>query len=180
MILVLAIGTSGCVTHGDDGAAEYFTENQGLNIAKQFVMNSPTYLFDGSGLEPVRTLEGGCEGCMAFIFGFESSHAGYGNRAGQMLAQVITPHTAVVEVNRSGVVSGVLDGKWNMLKQELLDGGAGLANPASVYCERQGWNLTMIEDESGTLGYCNVPGKGLCEEWALFRSDGKNCIPERR
>jgi putative hemolysin len=55
--------------------------------------------------------------------------------------------------------------------------GAGLANPAAVYCEEQGWNVTITENELGQAGYCDVPGMGLCEEWALYRSGGSECIP---
>ncbi|MBI4257915.1 MAG: hypothetical protein HY619_03075, partial [Thaumarchaeota archaeon] len=51
---------------------------------------------------------------------FDSRQAGYGDREGGFLAQVITPHTAVVRVVSDNVVSAVLDGQWDELKQEFI------------------------------------------------------------
>jgi putative hemolysin len=48
---------------------------------------------------------------------------------------------------------------------------AGLPNPASVYCEEQGYTLEMRTDESGTTGVCIFPDGNECEEWAFFRGE---------
>jgi hypothetical protein len=53
-------------------------------------------------------------------FEFDSSHAGYGDRTGLTLAEVITPHQAVVTVEQGEVTDAVLDGEWDMLSQETL------------------------------------------------------------
>jgi hypothetical protein len=37
---------------------------------------------------------------------------------------VITPHTARVATDRGEVVSAVLDGKWDMIEQELISDNA--------------------------------------------------------
>ena len=50
----------------------------------------------------------------------------------------------------------------------------GLANPASVYCEEQGYVLEMRTDENGTYGVCIFPDGSECEEWAYFRGE---CAP---
>ncbi len=50
-------------------------------------------------------------------------------------------------------------------------GGAGLANPASVYCEEQGGTLEMREGEDGTTGYCVFDNGSECEEWSFFRDE---------
>jgi putative hemolysin len=51
----------------------------------------------------------------------------------------------------------------------------GLANPASVYCEEQGYTLEMRTDENGTYGVCIFPDGSECEEWAFYRGE---CGPE--
>jgi hypothetical protein len=50
-----------------------------------------------------------------------------------------------------------------------------MANPASVYCEEQGYRLEMRTDENGTYGVCVFPDGSECEEWAFFRGE---CGPE--
>jgi putative hemolysin len=54
------------------------------------------------------------------------------------------------------------------------DESVGLANPASVYCEEQGYVLEMRTDENGTHGVCLFPDGSECEEWAYFRGE---CAP---
>jgi putative hemolysin len=48
---------------------------------------------------------------------------------------------------------------------------AGMANPASVYCQDQGFTLEMRTDENGTYGVCIFPDGSECEEWAYFRGE---------
>ena len=58
--------------------------------------------------------------------------------------------------------------------------GTGIANPASVYCVEQQGILDIIDTEAGQVGYCELPDGRICEEWALFNSEGKECIePEQ-
>jgi putative hemolysin len=48
---------------------------------------------------------------------------------------------------------------------------AGLANPASVYCQDQGHTLESRTDENGAYGVCVFPDGTECEEWAYFRGE---------
>jgi putative hemolysin len=58
---------------------------------------------------------------------------------------------------------------------EGTDDGAGLSNPASVYCEEQGGTLQFRQDESGgTYGVCVFDDGSECEEWAFYRGE---CAP---
>jgi putative hemolysin len=52
-----------------------------------------------------------------------------------------------------------------------LEPDTGLANPASVHCEEQGYTLEMRTDENGTYGVCVFPDGSECEEWAYFRGE---------
>lgn len=52
---------------------------------------------------------------------------------------------------------------------------AGLANPASIFCEEQGGTLEIRTDEAGDQnGYCMFDDGSECEEWAYFRDE---CAP---
>lgn len=52
---------------------------------------------------------------------------------------------------------------------------AGLANPASVNCEKKGGKVEIRKGKKGEYGVCKFPNGKQCEEWALFR--GK-CSPD--
>ena len=46
---------------------------------------------------------------------------------------------------------------------------AGLPNPASVYCEEQGYRLEIPTDAEGNqFGVCAFPDGSECDEWAFF------------
>lgn len=50
---------------------------------------------------------------------------------------------------------------------------AGVINPAAVYCEKQGYNLTNIQTivAQESYSYCVFPDRTMCEEWAFFRGE---------
>ncbi len=122
-VALLLIGTLlvvGCVTPGPEQPGWNLTEVESRELARTFVEQSPTYQFDGFDLVDNQTIVLHCPYCYIFLFDFQSQHAGYGNRTGQVLAQVITPHTAAVTVINGTITSAVLDGRWNMLTQTLV------------------------------------------------------------
>jgi hypothetical protein len=93
-----------------------------IGIALDFLKNGATYKFDGIDgtmvVEETRILESYPVQYIVII-SFDSSHAGYGDRTGQILAQVVTPHSAWVKVVNGEVVSAVLDNTWDELNQEF-------------------------------------------------------------
>jgi len=95
------------------------------DIARNWIEeNSPTYNFDGENLSFVeeRGLDlVGCENCYEVEYEFQSRHAGYGDRTGENLAQVITPHTIVVLVEDGSVVKAVTDGIYDEIAGEFLE-----------------------------------------------------------
>jgi hypothetical protein len=111
-----------------------FTEEEAKELVEQFVKTSPTFVFDGieDSLEITKiaaftrketsedSSDSGKIKGWEFVFEFESRHAGYGDRTGEMLAQVITPHTAVITVEQDEITSAIVDSKWDMKKQELV------------------------------------------------------------
>ena len=51
-----------------------------------------------------------------------------------------------------------------------VDENVEIANPASVYCEEQGWTLDLQKDEEGNeYAFCMLPSGLICEEWAYFK-----------
>lgn len=122
LVVLPLLATLGC------GAtqADQFTEEDSGQTAEGYVRSSPTFAFDGieDSLVLVNTEAARCPCCWAFDFEFECRHAGYGDRTGQVLAQVISPHTARIVVNEGQVVQAVMDGTWDMMTQEMVPASA--------------------------------------------------------
>jgi len=47
----------------------------------------------------------------------------------------------------------------------------GIANPASVYCEKQGGTLELRNENEGSIGICTLKDGTECEEWTYFRGE---------
>ena len=57
--------------------------------------------------------------------------------------------------------------------QPTTEAATGLANPASVNCEKIGGTLEIKKDATGgEYGMCNFANGTSCEEWALYRGEG--------
>ncbi|MFP3946855.1 MAG: eight-cysteine-cluster domain-containing protein [Archaeoglobaceae archaeon] len=166
-LIVLTAGIAGCAQSdandsqdGNDNEQPTYTEEESKEIARDFVENSPTYQFDGYNLTHKETLYPevvNCTDCYGFVFEFESRHAGYGNRTGEMLAQVITPHEAHVTVKNGKVATALLDMKWDMIDQTLLEDATETATPAATSTEPKS-SVTPQEEFCGwsTQGNCST------------------------
>ena len=65
--------------------------------------------------------------------GFVCLHGGYGDRTGQPVTQALTPHKAVVTILDGEVISAIIDGKWDELKQEpVADEGKAVAEAIAL------------------------------------------------
>ena len=95
-----------------------------VELALEYVRNSPTFLFDGMS-ETVKVVDTlimeSYPVQYVVIIEFDSRHAGFGDRTGEVLAQVITPHRAGVKVVEGEVVVAILDDVWDMVNQEELE-----------------------------------------------------------
>lgn len=98
-------------------------------IAEDWIKNAPTYRFDGFDLkfESQEALETFPEQHL-LVYTFTSRQAGYGDRTGQVLAQVLTPHRIEVTVSEKNVTSAIIDGKWDEVAQKPLQEESGAAN----------------------------------------------------
>ena len=109
---------------GDSGNSGSATLSQGdaLLLAGNWVQqNAPTYVYDGNNLQLDKAEKLADNSGYQFVFSFVSSHAGYGDRTGQMVAQVIAEHTITIQVKDSQVVYAVTDELYN----EILKTKAG-------------------------------------------------------
>jgi hypothetical protein len=106
------------------GYTNLYTEEVSRGIAESWIEEeSPTYAFDGMNLEFQEALAldlADCYNCYQFVYEFESRHAGYGDRTGQVLAQVITPHTIIVTVENGKVTGATIDGVYDDMAQKML------------------------------------------------------------
>jgi len=91
-------------------------------IARDIVVNSPTFKYDGieETLALTEEVVLRCPFCWQFVYEFDSSHAGYGDRTGQVLAQVITHHRAVITIDHGRITRAVMDDCWDMLNQQEI------------------------------------------------------------
>lgn len=102
-----------------------------LKIGTDFIKDSPTFKFDG--IEETLELEEfmireDTPRQYVLTYNFDSRYAGYGDRVGQAVANVITMHRAVIILNVELVENGAsyqvgtahIDGRWNILGQEFF------------------------------------------------------------
>ncbi|NHN88790.1 DUF333 domain-containing protein [Acetobacter sp. LMG 1627] len=79
-------------------------------------------------------------------------------------------HRKIMGAGASALLAGLLGGCADAPAQPATP-RAGMANPASVYCEKIGGHLEMKQGADGTYGICHLPDGSSMEEWALFRRD---------
>lgn len=124
LVLAVVIMLALVLARGREDRARTYTMEESQTIAKTWVeTRSSTYTFDGSGLSLWSgndVSRGDCKSCYEFTYTFKSAHGGYGDRADQVVIQVITPHVIEVEVERGKVVSAVTDGVFNELQETQL------------------------------------------------------------
>ena len=96
------------------------SQEQGQQVAREFVRVEATFRFDGiSGTLRLTDTTSVADG-WRYRFEFDSRHAGYGNRTGLVLAEVVTHHTAEITVQAGSVTSAIMDGVYDMVEQRML------------------------------------------------------------
>lgn len=104
----------------EGSSVEKVTLEESRQIAQKAAEDSPTYKYDGFDLKLESSEALLCAGCWEFTFSFSSRHAGYGDRTGQMLAQVVTSHQIRVAVENGKVMVVVTDRTYDELNQRFL------------------------------------------------------------
>jgi len=103
--------------------------------------------------------------------------------ADAMCAQALVPFEEVIPLDVLGLPAGVYTVNVNGLSDTFtLDvdnvppegeaPSAGLPNPASLYCQEQGYTVEIRTDDSGgQYGVCVFPDGSECDEWAFYRGE---------
>ena len=116
LLIIVASVFTGC-TKPSVGSKEH---SEG--VAKEFVRLETTFRFDGIPETLEVTSATSVGNGWQFTVEYDSRHAGYGNRSGQILAQVITHHTAEVTVQGGlGVTKAIMDDVWDMIDQRMVE-----------------------------------------------------------
>lgn len=88
-----------------------------------FIINTPTFKFDGIPesiqILSARKIEDQPAHYIVEL-AFKCRQAGYGDRAGKEVAQVITLHTAEIHIAEGSVIAAVIDGLWDELNQRPI------------------------------------------------------------
>ncbi len=94
-----------------------------LDVAKKFILASPTFAFDGMketlSIKLVSIMKSLPEQYVIEAK-YSSRHGGFGDRTDQIVTQVITPHTVEIIVAEGFVISAVTDGKWDELNHQYV------------------------------------------------------------
>ena len=125
ILLSITLGIVAC-GKSDVSQNDGFTvvsQDESQEIAEDYLRNTSTFKYDGIEdsvkLIAIHTMR--CPYCWEFTFEFQTRHAGHGDRTGEILAQVITTHTARIVVQEGKVVSAVCCDNWDMLRREIID-----------------------------------------------------------
>jgi len=98
-------------------------KNNALGVAQKYIVTSPTFAFDGLhntlDTEDISAMESDPIQYKIRI-AFDSTNAGFGDRTGQMLAQVITHHKMDIIVSEGNVISAVTDDTWDELNHQYV------------------------------------------------------------
>jgi hypothetical protein len=100
------------------------TRGEAEKLAIEFLMNGPTFKFDGieESIEVVEIIAMESYPVQYIItIAFECRHAGYGDRTGQALAQVITPHEIRIALSAGKIGSAIIDDQWDELIQRPVE-----------------------------------------------------------
>lgn len=113
---------------GGDGI---YSADGAITAATNFVKTDSTFKFDGMA----DTLKVSLNHTIAndkyeIMAEFTSAHGGYGNRFDQMVIQALTPHKAILTVEKGQIVAAIMDNQWDMIAGKSIDAGKPATMPA--------------------------------------------------
>ncbi len=91
---------------------------------------------------------------------------------------VVAPENVIYTIQVSNQATGFrwegqVDAQGQVTEPSAPAGeGADMVNPASAYCEQQGYQLEIVTAADGSQsGVCVFPDGSSCDEWAYFRGE---------
>ncbi|MFQ6095954.1 MAG: BsuPI-related putative proteinase inhibitor [Candidatus Bathyarchaeia archaeon] len=97
-------------------------ESQAVEAAKDFLLNCPTFRFDGlpESVKVVEVCTLRSPWTWMVRLNFTCRHPGYGDRTGLILLQVLTDHEISIVVQKGVVISAIIDDVWDELNQRFI------------------------------------------------------------
>lgn len=108
----------------ESNSGDEITQEQAVEIAKQFILSGATFKWDGipGSLQVVNVFNArticGHEVSYLIELSFTCAHGGYGDRTGQPVTEALTDHVARIVVTRGQVIYAVIDEQWDELSQQ--------------------------------------------------------------
>jgi hypothetical protein len=136
------------------------TEENAIKTATQFLKISPTFSYDGidGSITIIDSVIAESYPEQYFItIGFDCAHAGYGDRTGDMPAQVITHHEAVVVVSSGEVRSAVIDDTWDEFNQTEK-------NPPDIVTSEEAIDIVI---QYLRANYPEASSLNMTDEWSV-------------
>lgn len=136
ILAVLMVSFGAVLVYSSPSGGDSYTADNAIKTATQYVTGDETYKFDGMA-DSLNMSASGSPAADTHVIAIEftSTHGGYGDRKDAMVIQVLTPHTAVITVEKGRVTSAVMDESWDMMTEKSvstspvtmpkLDGTAG-------------------------------------------------------
>lgn len=95
-------------------------------IALNYLKNAPTFKYDGmqASIKITESWQAQTFAPPSFwgvVIEFDCTHGGYGDRTGQVLAQVITHHSITIHVTEGKVSMAIMDNVWNEMTQKMIN-----------------------------------------------------------
>ena len=115
---------------------------------EDWIKNSSTFKFDGiPGSIKIMNINSSEEGNSTISAGdweftaeYKTAHPGHGDRTGQVLAQVITNHTAVIKVENGVITSAICCNIWDMqADKEFIETNS--LSPLPIISENVSWQM---------------------------------------
>ncbi len=121
LMLTMVLTSVGCSPVSGNGADKSPTPSATQvpysGMVEDFIKNSSTYKFDGiEGSLKLTKVVGTPNGDGEFTIEYQTAHPGHGDRSGQVLAQVITNHTATIQVKEGKITSAICDESRDIFK----------------------------------------------------------------
>jgi len=111
-------------------------------MAKKLLLNCPTFRFDEIGNSIVITKVVRSQSASDLGIDFTRAHSGFGDRSGQDLLEVITPHQILITIEDGKVSSAIIDDVWGEVDQRLLP-RRGVTTDKTVYHEGDSMTITI-------------------------------------
>lgn len=130
LLLTVATGVLGVVAAGCGPTNATTTtvpsDGEYKGIVEDFIRTDATYVFDGvqGSIKFLKSEPGSTSSfrSVEYTYQYKTGHPGHGDRAGKVLAQVITEHNAllVVDTRQGKVIGAICDQDWDMVNDRNL------------------------------------------------------------